>query len=170
MAALNPFSNGTLPNTLNDSAKRHPDLNRTDYMLALILVNLAVVAQAAQADLSADSIDAQTHRMVSSDVGVNATVVKASAGRVLMLEGYNSAAQPRWLKLYDTAATPVMSGDDMDTPVWSKFLPPQDVFALNPADIHFENGIAYAFTVNGPDGDDTPIAADDIQGFNLSYV
>ncbi len=169
MPAVNPLSNGVLPNTLSRDTERMTVFTNTNYLLALLLANIPALIEASE-NAGGANIDAQTHRMVASDTGVNATVVKNSAGRVLMLEGYNGSAQPRWLKLYDTATAPVMSGEDMDTPVWSKFLPPQDVFTLNPADIRFDNGIAYAFTIGATDGDDTPIAADDIQGFNLSYV
>ncbi len=100
------------------------------------------------------------HRLLSAAT-TNATVVKASAGQVYVIHAYNSAAQARFLKLYNKATAPVPG---TDTPVETYVLPPgiNSRFEFTLAGNPFAAGIGYAITAALGDADTTAIAANDI--------
>src|SRR5437879_5158420 len=51
-----------------------------------------------------------TARLAAAAGSTNATNVKVTAGRVYSVQGYNAAAYPVYLVLYDSAATPPVPG------------------------------------------------------------
>lgn len=112
---------------------------------------------------------ASTYRLLSAAATTNPTSVKASAGRVYQVLGYNAAPALRYLKLYNKASAPTVG---TDTPVKTIALPPQSAFAIDNADLgrSFSSGIAFALTVNVADSDATALAAGDILALNMDYA
>lgn len=108
-----------------------------------------------------------TARLVSAAGTTNATVAKASAGRLYHLDGYNAAAATRYLKLYNKATTP----DENDTPRRTIAIPQNTAFALDWAvGMSFTAGIAYRLTTGSADADTGAVTAGDILGLNLDYA
>ncbi len=105
-------------------------------------------------------------RLVSSAASTNAKSVKATAGRIFTITGFNSNAAVRYLKLYNTTGVPNVG---TDVPVWTEYLAPQSKFLINLEGFQASNGIGYAFTVNVADNDATAVGAGDIMAFNLGY-
>lgn len=111
---------------------------------------------------------ATTSRLVSAANSDNATVVKASAGRLFKIDGYNAAASVRWLKLYDKATAPSAA----DTPRRSIALPASSRFELNFTDLGlaFAAGIGFRLVTGSADADNTAVTAADVLGLNLDYI
>lgn len=100
----------------------------------------------------------------------NATVVKASAGRVGALVGFNLAATPVYLKVYDKATTP----DQNDTPKLRLMIPGNTagagfVYPVPPGGLTFLNGISFRLVTGVGDTDNTAVAANE-QLINLGYL
>ena len=112
---------------------------------------------------------ATTARLASAAASTNATNVKGSAGRVYSAQGYNAAAYPVYLVLYDSAANPPVPGS---TTIRKKIpIPAGAAFALDwPVGMSFSAGIGYAFTKLAADADTTVLVAADVLQFNLDYV
>lgn len=110
-----------------------------------------------------------TARLASAANSTNATSVKTSAGRVYNAQGYNAAAYPVYLVLYDSAASPPVPGT---TVIRKKIpIPAGSAFALDWAvGLTFATGIGYAFTKLAADADTTVLVAGDILQFNLDYI
>lgn len=112
-----------------------------------------------------------THRLVSSAASTNLTAVKASAGVLFALKGYNAAAAVVYLKLYNKATTPVIATDTALI-THTIALPPGAAFALDwPLGRSFDTGIGYSLigAAGGADGGTTAVAAGDILGLNIEY-
>ena len=79
--------------------------------------------------------------------GVNATVVKASYGKVYNFIATNVSNQTKYVKFFDTATTPNPSTDSADY-----IIPLQNgqtiTLALGTAPFVFHNGISYAMTTS----------------------
>jgi hypothetical protein len=109
------------------------------------------------------------NRLVSAAAGNNATLVKATAGRVYKITGYNAATALRFLKLYNKATAPVVG---TDTPV--------DMFALLPSKdfgIDFEilgrsftTGIGFGLSTGAADADTGALVAGDILAMNTYFA
>lgn len=110
-----------------------------------------------------------TARLASAAGSTNATNVKTSAGRIYSAQGYNAAAYPVYLVLYDAATNPPVPGT---TTIRKKIpIPAGAAFALDwPLGMSFANGIGYAFTKLAADADTTVLVAGDVLQFNLDYV
>lgn len=110
-----------------------------------------------------------TARLASAAATTNATNVKTSAGRVYSAQGYNAAAYPVYLVLYDSATNPPVPGA---TTIRKKIpIPALSAFALDwPVGLTFTTGIGYALTKLAADNDTTALAAADILQFNLDYA
>jgi len=108
-------------------------------------------------------------RLLSAAANTNPTLVKASAGRVYKIQGYNAAAAVRYLKLYNKATAPSVG---TDTPVITLALQPSAAFALDFANIgfYFATGIGFGLTVASADNDTTALTAGDIVGMNVFYA
>lgn len=109
-----------------------------------------------------------TKRLLAAAASTNATLVKATQGRVYGIRGHNANAAVRYLKLYDKATAPTVG---TDTPRATYALKASDTFTINWSDLglKFTNGIGFALTVNGADTDTTALTANDIVGLNIDY-
>jgi hypothetical protein len=84
------------------------------------------------------------HKKISA-ASINATVVKASAGKIYNLVAINTLNQTHYLRLYDLATTPNPSTDveDYIVPLHAG----QTVgLTLGTAPFYFHNGISYVMT------------------------
>lgn len=109
------------------------------------------------------------NRLLSAAASVNATSVKAAAGRLYKVRGYNSAAAVRYLKLYNKASAPTVG---TDVPVAVHALKPSDVFDVDFGSIgeYFATGIAFALTTGSSDADTGALTAADIVGMSTFYI
>lgn len=105
------------------------------------------------------------HKKIST-ASTNATVVKASSGKIYNLVAVNTHNQTHYVRLYDLATTPNPSTDveDYIIPLNSK---EAISLALGMAPFHFHNGISYVIT-SGATGSGA-IGAGDIV-LNLTYA
>lgn len=107
-------------------------------------------------------------KLASSAASTNATVVKASAGDVFAVYGYNANAALRYLKLYNKATAPTVG---TDVPVITFPLPPTSAFRFEIAKgLYFGTGIGYALTTGATDGDTGAVGAVDIIAQNIVYA
>ncbi|WP_370677445.1 hypothetical protein [Pleomorphomonas sp. PLEO] len=105
-------------------------------------------------------------RLASAAASVNATVAKASAGRLYKIYGYNAATTVRYLKLYNKATAPTVG---TDAPVVTIALTPSREFDIDLGLIghYFSTGIAYALTTGAADADTGALTAADVVGLGL---
>lgn len=108
-----------------------------------------------------------TSRIVSAAASTNATVAKASAGRVFTITGRNVNAAARFLKIYNKATAPVVG---TDTPTHTIPLAPTANFSFSLEGRYFSTGIAYALTTGVADADAGALTAGDIIGLNIDYA
>lgn len=109
-----------------------------------------------------------TSRLLSAAATTNATSVKASAGDVFHISGYNANAAARYLKLYNLAVAPTVG---TSTPIWTEYLAPQAKFTISlPTPMYFGTGIGYALTTGGADADTGALTAGDILAMTISYA
>lgn len=108
-------------------------------------------------------------RLLSAAASTNATSLKASAGRLYKIRGYNAAAALRYLKIYNKASAPTVG---TDTPILTIALKASDMFDIDLGSIgeYFATGIAYALTTGVADADTGVLAAADILGMNIWYA
>jgi hypothetical protein len=111
------------------------------------------------------------HKLTSAATG-NATLVKATAGRIYGGSITNTGATPRFLKLFNTTTAPVLG---TSVPVLTIPLLPGQTHSLLSSvvssvyGLYFSNGIAYALTANDGDLDATAIVASEVY-VNLVYA
>lgn len=109
-----------------------------------------------------------TSRLMSAANTTNATVVKASAGKVFTITGYNAAAALRYLKLYNKATAPTVG---TDTPVFTFACKATDVFNIQiPNGYQFGTGIGFALTTGAADSDTGALTAGDITCLHINYT
>ena len=108
-------------------------------------------------------------RLLSSAATTNATLIKASAGRLFLIIGRNNVASIRYLKFYNKASAPTVG---TDVPVLTIALDASSRFEidLNPYGQFFTTGIAFAITGAVADNDTTAIAAADISALNAWFA
>lgn len=108
-------------------------------------------------------------RLLSSAATTNATLIKASAGRLFLIIGRNNVASIRYLKFYNKASAPTVG---TDVPVLTIALDASSQFEidLNPYGQFFTTGIAFAITGALADNDTTAIAAADISALNAWFA
>ena len=108
-------------------------------------------------------------RLLSSAATTNATLIKASAGRLFLIIGRNNVASIRYLKFYNKASAPTVG---TDVPVLTIALDASSRFEidLNPYGQFFTTGIAFAITGAVADNDTTAIAAADILALNAWFA
>ena len=112
-----------------------------------------------------------TARLVSSAASTNLTNVKATAGVLYGLKGYNASAAVVYLKLYNKATTPVIASDTALI-THTIAIPPLAAFALDwPIGRYFDTGIGYSLigAAGGADAGTTAVGAGDILGLNVEY-
>ena len=108
-------------------------------------------------------------RLISAAATTNAASLKASAGRLYKVRGYNAAATALYLKIYNKASAPTVG---TDTPVVTITLKPLDVFDVDFSGIgqFFAAGIAYALTTGSADADTGALTLADVTGLNLWFA
>ena len=110
----------------------------------------------------ANATGAGTIAKALSAASTNATVVKASAGRLLGYHLSNTNAAFRYVKLYNVATAPTAGAG---TIVGVIALPPNGTVAVShPGGIGFATGIAYTMVTGAADADATAVGANDIVG------
>jgi hypothetical protein len=108
-----------------------------------------------------------TYRLLSAAATTNGANIKASAGTVKGIQGYNAKASAVYLKLYNKASSPTVG---TDTPVKTIYLPATAAFALDfGTGLTFATGISIALTGAGADADTTALASGDILALNVDY-
>lgn len=107
-------------------------------------------------------------RLVSAAASVNATLVKASQGRVFKITGQNAAAAVRYIKLYNKATAPTVG---TDTPVATFAVAASAPFEFDFGEIglYFSTGIGYGLTNLNADADTTALTAADVLSLNVFY-
>lgn len=104
-------------------------------------------------------------RLLSSTNTTNSTLVKASAGTVLSVTGFNTNASARYLKLYSKATAPTVG---TDVPLVTQYLEPQSAFQFD-VPYYFSTGIGFALTTGSADNDTGAVGAGDILALNVAY-
>lgn len=109
------------------------------------------------------------NRLASAAASVNATVAKASAGRLYKIYGYNAATSVRYLKFYNKTSAPAVG---TDTPVVTIPLSPSREFDIDLGVIgqYFSSGISYGLTTGSADTDTGALTAGDVVGLALWYA
>jgi hypothetical protein len=108
-----------------------------------------------------------TYRLLSAAASTNGANIKASAGAVKGIQGFNAKASAVFLKLYNKASSPTVG---TDTPVKTIYLPASAAFALDfGTGLTFATGISIALTGGAADGDTTALASGDILCLNVDY-
>lgn len=109
------------------------------------------------------------NRLLSAAASTNSTNVKASAGRIYGIYGYNAAAAARYLKLYNKATPPTVG---TDTPILTFQLIPTATFNISFLDIGVYNsaGIGFGLTTGSADADTGALTAGDITCMNIIYI
>lgn len=119
-------------------------------------------------NMVADRVPALNARLLSSAATTNGTSVKASAGFVFRIQGNNTVASKRYLKLYNKASAPTVG---TDIPVMTVVLLASAAFDFPVAKgYYFPLGIAFAITAGIADADTAAIGAGDIEAFNMMYA
>lgn len=117
--------------------------------------------QPVQASRDADSFYRSGASFVSAG-SINATVVKASAGRLYSVDFHNFNAAARVIKIYDKATAPVPGSD---TPVL--VIPLAATAGASrtwPGGLPFANGISFVAVTGATLTDATAVSANDIVG------
>jgi len=109
------------------------------------------------------------NRLLTAAASTNATVVKASAGRLYKAAGYNAAASVRYLKIYNKATAPTVG---TDTPIVVFALAPSSAFNLDlaPFGQYFATGIGFSLTTGVADADTGALTAADVVGMTIWYA
>jgi hypothetical protein len=108
-------------------------------------------------------------RLPSAAASVNATLVRAGAGRVYQINGVNAAsgATVVYIKLYDKATAPVVG---TDVPVYTLACDGNKPFQFDLGGFQFALGIGYGLTTAAADNGTTALTAGDILGLNIAYA
>ena len=107
-----------------------------------------------------------TARLLSALNTDNATLVKAAAGKIFSITGWN-AATVSYLKLYDKATAPAST----DTPLHTEYLKASDKFQLQfPRGLAFPTGIGYRLVTGSADNDTGAVGAAAVLALNIDYV
>ena len=110
----------------------------------------------------ASSAGAASISKVLSAATTNATVVKASAGRVIGWSIVNTTAAIKYLRLYNKTTAPTVG---TDSPVSVIPIPANGIATVShPGGIGFATGIGYSITGASPDLDATATAVGDVVG------
>jgi hypothetical protein len=112
---------------------------------------------------------ALTSHLPSSANTTNATVAKASAGRLYAIDCYNTNAAVRFIHIYNKATTPSVG---TDVPILTFALPPAGRFSKEWSNIgyYFSTGISFGLSTGAADNDSAAVAAGDIVGLELNYA
>lgn len=115
---------------------------------------------------SADDNGMSNSRVVSAG-STNATSVKASSGKLVEIDLFNTAAYDVFVKFYNKASAPTVG---TDTPVWTIPLKTGTGYSKSfPVGRYFSTGLAYAITKLQADSDTTAVVASDVTG-TISWI
>ena len=114
----------------------------------------------------AGSAAATAARLPSSAATNNATLVKATAGAIYSVNGYNASAGVIYLKFYNKATAPTVG---TDTPVLTYALPATAAFSFQ-VPFGFATGIGYGMVTGAADNNNTAIGAGDVLGLTVVYA
>lgn len=99
------------------------------------------------------------HYLAAGAANQDSTIVKASAGQVYSVAGFNTNSTPVYLKLYDKATGPVST----DTPIHTLLLPGNTngagMILPLPVGMAFSTGISFRITGGMADSDATAVAS-----------
>ena len=111
---------------------------------------------------------ALSSRIASCAGGTNATLAKASAGRVYRLSAFNASATVKFLEVYNKATTPLVG---TDVPVWTESLPVgRTDLSFDGVGLYLSAGISFALTGLAPDADSTALVAGDVLALNVGFA
>lgn len=106
-------------------------------------------------------------RLLTAAASTNDTLVRAGIGDLFRIQGYNTNAAARYLKLYNKATAPTSA----DTPIMTRRLAPQSEFVLDfPTPFYFSLGIGYRLTTGVADADTGALTAGDVEAMNIAYA
>lgn len=106
-------------------------------------------------------------RLLAAAATTNSTLVKASAGDLFKLIGFNAKVTAVYLKLYNKATAPTCG---TDTPVATFYVAPNAPFTIPfEVPLYFATGIGYCITGAAADADVTALAAADVTAFNAIF-
>ena len=159
---ITTYSSGTVSATVDTSAQSSGTGGFVNAQLGTGVASVGSLASVA----TTGGIGSTT-RLLASANSTNSTQVKASAGRLYRLKGYNAALYVVYLKLYNKAAPTCGT----DTPVMTIPEKPSDSFTDSWADVgyFFSTAIGFCLTKGGADNDTTAVLANDIVGLNFDY-
>lgn len=161
-------TNETAPASDTATAGLNGRLQRIAQRLTSLIVQGTGAASSAQRSVLADDAGVTSvGRLMSCAATTNATNVKASAGTVFSIRGYNTAGVPKYVKLYDKATAPTVG---TDVPVLVVAVPTGAPFHIEFANgRYFSTGIGYSLQGGVADADTTALAAGDIIAFHVEY-
>lgn len=137
-----------------------------------ITVGTETVWTVAHQNLDANGLGISTNpgsaaRLISSAATTNATLVKAGSTNLHKINGNNTVASKRYLKLYNKASAPTVG---TDTPVVTLVILASAAFDISLNGLVFPLGLGFAITGSAADADTTAIGAGDIEAMNLLYT
>jgi hypothetical protein len=144
--------------------------------------NLAAVKAASTAPVAADPAlvvalspnmgPTANSLLPSAAATINATTVKASAGRLYKVKGYNAKAAVVYLKFWNKAASVPAPAADTALIVFSFPLKASEQFDidLTPVGYAFSTGIGYTLSTGSANNDVTAVVAADVVGLNVMYA
>jgi hypothetical protein len=146
----------------------------TAAVAADVVVPLHAIVDASEVIINPATSDLQqpiasTARLLSA-VGTagDATNVKASAGKLYSIQGYNAAASVRYCKLYNSASVPTAGSG---TPVKTLALPPSCAFVFDwPRGYTFTTGLGFTLVTGPLDTAAVGVTAGDILALNIDYT
>lgn len=143
-----------------------PDTNITS--LPALPVGANKIGLIEQVPGSSSSGGTTTTRILSAGATDNATIVKASAGKLYRITGQNKRASSIFIKLYNKATAPT-SGD---TPVITEEVLASSRFVLDWSNLgrYFSTGIGMRVTAAAADADATLLTAGDFTCMNIEFV
>jgi len=97
---------------------------------------------------------------LNSAATTNATGVKSGSAFIQNIQAHNAAVAARWLRIYNTAGTPVVG---TDTPVMIIHLPASSSKEIQVGDVSLSLGLGIAITGAVGVLDATAVAAGDVQ-------
>lgn len=110
----------------------------------------------------ANATGAASITKLQSAASTNATLIKATAGRVLGWTLTNTTAAVKVVRLYNLTVAPTVG---TSVPVYNIVIPPNGTVSLSiPAGLSHATGISYAITNGLADLDATAVAANDVIG------
>lgn len=137
--------------------KAREDLNVGDVRSKMPLTKAGIPLQAIDGAQS-------RHVLASAAATMNATVVKASAGKLFRVTARNAAAAIRYIKLFNKATAPDPSADAATLMKYVIEIPASSVlnFDFGPHGLDFSTGIGYVIVTGIAEDDESAVTAADL--------